>query len=78
MAPSLPTSTCRPSRPDPGADRGLQPRHAPDKKVNLGVGVYFTEDGKIPVLRAVAEAERRRAAAALGARLPADRRHPGL
>jgi aromatic-amino-acid transaminase len=31
-------------------------------KVNLGVGVYFTDDGKIPVLRAVAEAERRRAA----------------
>lgn len=32
------------------------------RKVNLGVGVYFTEDGRIPVLRAVAEAERRRAA----------------
>ena len=32
------------------------------QKVNLGVGVYFTEDGRIPVLRAVAEAERRRAA----------------
>jgi aromatic-amino-acid transaminase len=31
-------------------------------KVNLGVGVYFTDEGKIPVLRAVAEAERRRAA----------------
>ena len=31
------------------------------QKVNLGVGVYFTEDGRIPVLRAVAEAERRRA-----------------
>jgi aromatic-amino-acid transaminase len=31
-------------------------------KVNLGVGVYFSEDGRIPVLRAVAEAEKRRAA----------------
>ena len=31
-------------------------------KVNLGVGVYFSDDGKIPVMRAVAEAERRRAA----------------
>jgi aromatic-amino-acid transaminase len=32
------------------------------QKVNLGVGVYLDEDGRIPVLRAVAEAERRRAA----------------
>jgi aromatic-amino-acid transaminase len=32
------------------------------QKVNLGVGVYLGEDGRIPVLRAVAEAERRRAA----------------
>src|SRR5690606_13723152 len=29
-------------------------------KVNLGVGVYFTEEGRIPLLRAVAEAERAR------------------
>ncbi len=28
-------------------------------KVNLGVGVYLTDDGRIPVLRAVVEAERR-------------------
>jgi len=33
-------------------------------KVNLGVGVYLTDDGRIPILRAVAEAERRRATAA--------------
>ncbi len=33
-------------------------------KVNLGVGVYFTDEGKIPVLRAVAEAERQRLAQA--------------
>lgn len=30
-------------------------------KVNLGVGVYLNGEGKIPVLRAVAEAERQRA-----------------
>ena len=29
-------------------------------KVNLGVGVYFNEDGKIPLLRAVREAEKAR------------------
>ena len=29
-------------------------------KVNLGVGVYFTEEGKIPLLRAVAAAEKLR------------------
>lgn len=33
-------------------------------KVNLGVGVYLTDDGRIPILRAVAEAERRQSAAA--------------
>ena len=33
-----------------------------EKKVNLGVGVYLTEEGKIPVLKAVAEAEKQRAA----------------
>jgi aromatic-amino-acid transaminase len=34
-------------------------------KVNLGVGVYTSEDGKIPLLRAVREAEKARVAAAL-------------
>ena len=29
-------------------------------KVNLGVGVYFTDEGKIPLLRAVQEAEKAR------------------
>ena len=33
-------------------------------KVNLGVGVYFTDEGKIPLLRAVKAAEAQRAAAA--------------
>jgi aromatic-amino-acid transaminase len=27
-------------------------------KVNLGVGVYFNDEGKLPVLKCVAEAER--------------------
>ena len=27
-------------------------------KVNLGVGVYFNDEGKLPVLRCVAEAEK--------------------
>ncbi|WP_454720700.1 MULTISPECIES: amino acid aminotransferase [Cupriavidus] len=31
-------------------------------KVNLGVGVYFTDEGKIPLLRAVQEAEKARLA----------------
>lgn len=34
-------------------------------KVNLGVGVYFSEDGKIPLLRAVRQAEEARVAAGL-------------
>ncbi|WP_454763532.1 amino acid aminotransferase [Cupriavidus campinensis] len=33
-------------------------------KVNLGVGVYFTDEGKIPLLRAVQEAEKARLASA--------------
>jgi aromatic-amino-acid transaminase len=32
-------------------------------KVNLGVGVYYTEEGRIPLLRAVIEAEKARLAA---------------
>ena len=32
-------------------------------KINLGVGVYFTEEGRIPLLRAVVEAEKARLAA---------------
>ncbi|MFA7503369.1 MAG: amino acid aminotransferase [Burkholderiaceae bacterium] len=32
------------------------------EKVNLGVGVYYDDSGKLPVLEAVAEAERRRIA----------------
>lgn len=46
---------------------GLSEAFASDKrpgKVNLGVGVYCGEDGKIPLLRAVHTAEQARAAAA--------------
>ncbi len=34
-----------------------------DTKVNLGVGVYYTEEGRIPLLKAVEEAEKARLAA---------------
>jgi aromatic-amino-acid transaminase len=37
---------------------------ARNTKVNLGVGVYFNEEGKIPLLRAVREAEKARVEAA--------------
>ncbi len=40
---------------------GLNEQFAADtnpKKVNLGVGVYFDDEGKLPVLRCVAEAEK--------------------
>jgi aromatic-amino-acid transaminase len=46
-------------------------------KVNLGVGVYCNEEGRIPLLRAVIEAEPACRPARL-ARLPADRRHRRL
>lgn len=47
-------------------------------KVNLGVGVYCNEEGRIPLLRAVIEAETIRAAQHNFPWLPADRRHRGL
>ena len=47
-------------------------------KVNLGVGVYFDENGKLPLLKCVAEAEALIAGHAQAARLPADRRHRRL
>jgi aromatic-amino-acid transaminase len=50
-----------PRDPILGLNEGFAHDERP-QKVNLGVGVYFAEDGRIPVLRAVAEAERRRAA----------------
>lgn len=46
-------------------------------KINLGVGVYYNEEGRIPLLRAVQAAE----GAYRGpraARLPADRGHRRL
>jgi hypothetical protein len=43
-------------------------------KVNLGVGVYFDDNGKIPLLRAVKAAEEGPPRSRPAARLPADRR----
>jgi len=34
-------------------------------RVNLGVGIYLTDEGRIPILRAVAQAEQRQAASAV-------------
>ena len=39
-------------------------RDSNPNRVNLSVGVYLTDEGRIPILRAVAEAEQRRAASA--------------
>ncbi len=39
---------------------GITEAYTADKnptKVNLGVGVYYTDEGKVPVLKAVVEAE---------------------
>jgi aromatic-amino-acid transaminase len=47
-------------------------------KVNLGVGVYFGDDGKIPLLGAVKAAEEGPPGNPAAARLPAHRRHPRL
>ncbi len=60
---------------------GLNEQYAADtnpNKVNLGVGVYFDDNGKLPLLQCV---QRRRAGddgEARCARLPADRRHRRL
>ena len=40
-------------------------RDSDPNRVNLSVGIYLTDEGRIPILRAVAEAERRQAASAL-------------
>jgi aromatic-amino-acid transaminase len=60
---------------------GLNEQFAADPnpaKVNLGVGVYFDDQGKLPVLRCVAAAEKQLLEAAQGQGLPADRRHRRL
>ncbi len=44
------------ARPDPGRHRSLQRRHHV-RKVNLGVGVYYDDTGKVPVLECVRRAE---------------------
>lgn len=40
-------------------------RDSNPNRVNLSVGIYLSDEGRIPILRAVAEAERRQAASAL-------------
>ena len=49
----------------------------PDK-VNLGVGVYYDEKGKLPLLKCVAAAEKAMVETPKRARLPPDRRHRRL
>ena len=48
------------------------------RKVNLGVGVYVDDNGKVPVLECVRKARARDRRARRAARLSADRRHPRL
>ena len=60
---------------------GLNEQFAADPnpaKVNLGVGVYYDENGKLPLLRCVRAAEKMMMEAPQAARLPADRRHRRL
>ena len=60
---------------------GLNEQFAADpnpNKVNLGVGVYYDENGKLPLLACVAAAEQQLVEAAQAARLPAHRWHRRL
>jgi aromatic-amino-acid transaminase len=59
---------------------GLNEQFAADtnpNKVNLGVGVYFDDNGKLPLLKCVQTAEKHDGCAQ-AARLPAHRRHGRL
>ena len=47
-------------------------------KVNLGVGVYYDDNGKLPLLECVKAAESGHDEGAQRPRLPADRRHRRL
>ena len=47
-------------------------------KVNLGVGVYYDDNGKLPLLECVQQAEKQMMEAPKRPRLPADRRHRRL
>ena len=47
-------------------------------KVNLGVGVYYDDDGKVPLLECVRRAEQMLAERLQPTQLPADRRPAGL
>jgi aromatic-amino-acid transaminase len=57
---------------------GLNEQFAADTnpaKVNLGVGVYYDDNGKLPLLKCVQAAEKQMMEAPKAARLPAHRRH---
>ena len=47
-------------------------------KVNLGVGVYYDDNGKVPLLECVRRAEQQARRERRAAQLPADRRPAGL
>ena len=60
---------------------GLNEQYAADtnpKKVNLGVGVYYDDNGKLPLLEVRAGGREDMMKAPKRPRLPADRRHRGL
>ena len=60
---------------------GLNEQFTADRnpnKVNLGVGVYYDDNGKLPLLNCVQAAEADMMKAPKRARLPADRRHRRL
>ena len=68
----------RSPRPDPGPQRSLQRRSRAPTKVNLASACTTNEEGKIPLLRAVREAEESPRRSRAAARLSADRRHRRL
>src|SRR5678815_3764302 len=53
-----------PRDPTLGPTEGFN-RDSNPNRVNLSVGVYLTDEGRIPILRAVAAAEQRQAASAV-------------
>ena len=58
----VPTRRILPRRPDFEPSRNLQKTTRVLKKVNLSIGIYFDDEGKMPVLESVSRAETARAA----------------
>ena len=77
MSRSSPPSRWRPRDPILGLNEQFNADPNP-AKVNLGVGVYYDENGKLPLLACVRAAEKQLIEAPKAARLPADRRHRRL